>query len=90
MKVTRLFYIGLFLCLASFSCKKKCVNCHHFRVYENAKVGNFDIIAVKEACGPMERKKYVKQKSKGTDSKGDYHTFWECNLYPDDTSKAPK
>jgi hypothetical protein len=86
-KLLLLLVLPLFLSLQSC---KKCVKCHHIKVYEGAKTGTFSILAVKEACGKLECRKYTRQKGKGTDAGGAYNTFWECNLYPEDTTKATK
>lgn len=80
--------IGIFLLtLSIFSCKKNCEHCHKIKIYDDAKVGTFEIIEVVEACGYWEKKSYSKKDVHGTDAKGPYKTFWVCGLYESDYKK---
>lgn len=82
MKKIAIILITLFS-VALVSCKKNCVNCHQIKLYDGAERGVFDIIAVEEACGYFEQRKFTKQSNGGEDGGGEYEIFWECDLYPE-------
>jgi hypothetical protein len=83
----KLAFISLVvLGLGLSSCGKRCVYCHKIKMYDDANVGEFDIISKQEACGSFEKRKFKKDKNSGSDAKGNFRTWWECDLYPEDDS----
>jgi len=83
------FLIVVLFSIILLSCKKECVNCHQIKVYEGEQRGVFEILAVEEACGALEQRKFVRQANPGEDDGGKFEIFWECDLYPEsDTSLA--
>ena len=81
----------VFILVAAFtltlvSCKKECVHCHQIKLYEGEDPGKFQITSIQEVCGTFEQRKFKKLTDSGSDANGDYDIWWECDLYPDDTT----
>ncbi len=85
MTTKKVLFIILSLSIVFLSsCKKKCVSCRQFKIYDGDQIGKLESIKVEEACGRSERKSFTKDKQEGSDSIGKYKTFWECALWEED------
>jgi len=78
------------LLLSLSSCEEYCVLCHQIKLYEDAPAGTFSIISIQQACGYAEKKRYKSKDNQiqGADKEGNYKLWWECDLYPEDTTQT--